>query len=81
MSDCKGIISSIFSDNRYYIVKIENRNSPIKSEEEFWNPSKYDTTDSTEDETVERMRAQFRKCSSIITNLLHYKIIDFHLLL
>ncbi|POG64143.1 hypothetical protein GLOIN_2v1484103 [Rhizophagus irregularis DAOM 181602=DAOM 197198] len=41
-------------------IKIDNRNSPIKSEEEFWNPSKYDTTDSTEDEeAIERMRAQF----------------------
>ncbi|GBB83647.1 hypothetical protein RclHR1_10350003 [Rhizophagus clarus] len=36
-----------------------NRSSPIKSEDEFWNPPKNDTTGPTEDEVIERMRAQF----------------------
>jgi len=47
-------------------VNYKNKNdSPINSEEEFWNPTKHDTNDSTENDTedkvIEQMRAQFRK--------------------
>ena len=37
--------------------------SPINSEEEFWNPTK---NDSTEDPAIEQMRAQFRKYLRIL---------------
>ncbi|GES78048.1 synaptonemal complex protein 2 isoform X4 [Rhizophagus clarus] len=51
--------NNIIKKNREQIKINNNRSSPIKSEDEFWNPPKNDTTGPTEDEVIERMRAQF----------------------
>ncbi|RIA94379.1 hypothetical protein C1645_567105 [Glomus cerebriforme] len=57
--------NNLIKKNKFYKeqLKVNKSNSPIKSEEDFWNPSKKDTTDSikydADDEVIERMRAQF----------------------
>ncbi|RIA92683.1 hypothetical protein C1645_736136 [Glomus cerebriforme] len=56
---------NLIKKNKFYKeqLKVNKRNSPIKSEKDFWNPSEKDITDSikydADDEVVERMRAQF----------------------